>query len=320
MDTFAYDGTWAACGSYALLHALGETDINLIDLENSTGASFGVKHMGDNFGYTRMLTAFRDFHCGIDDVAPLWGISIRRFDADRPGDLDEVFRDTSVNRLVVGPISMMKLAYLPLAQQYKYADHYFACIRADGENWKIIDSEGMAGLRIDAESLKRMLSVQGIPEAGGRITVRAVEAFRELQPTCSDRAYIRYTLDKAYRNLKEAEAEAQGAKAFLHCIETMKNVPMNRWRESVIYDMDYYVQRKLMLLRLLHNAVQLGCAEMKKEMADIVFRQIACAGVIRTELFHKLEESLEYMLRSLSKLEYEMVRNWEEWIVYDRVS
>lgn len=312
MNYTAYSGNWIACGSYALIHAAGLHHSILIPLENSTGASFGVKCMGLDYFGNRMLTVFRDFHYGIDEAAPLWGIHMKRLDGAKKEEVEEALRDPYVDRAVIGPISMVGLSYLPLSQQYRCADHFFACIRADKERWQLIDSEGVPGLLLTPERIISMLSVQNIPESYGRYTARVIADVNVSETVESREACIRYTLETAYANLREARRDGQGYKAFQRCGEVVRNMPAGKCI-SLIYDVDYLIQRKIMFLKLLQETEYHRVAAVSPDIIAEINRFIETAGTLRGELSYGDTVS-QYLFDSLAEAEDRITLKWEEWI------
>lgn len=304
----AYSGNWITCGSYALIHAADLCYSDLIPLENSTGASFGIRCAGEDYGGTRMLSVFRDFNYGIDAAAPLWGIQLKRVDGETKDSIAALLQDSGIERVVIGPVSMVTLAYLPLSQQYRYVDHFIACIRQNGNLWKLIDSEGIPGLLIDSEEIIKMLTIQNIPEACGKYTARAV-LHVNMRTAIQDRAIrIRYTLNTAYRNLKDAQENGQGFRAIYKCAELVFNMPSEK-RKSLLYDIDYLIQRKLMLLKLLQDAERENVAIVNPNLITTIYQFIESAGMLRDNLQQQFFDRL-------AKAEKNITEKWKEWINY----
>lgn len=315
MDYTIYSGNWIACGSYALIHAADLRYNDLIPLENSTGASFGISSKGLDYGGTRMLSVFRDFHYGIDKAAPLWGIQMNRVDGTTKEEIKELMRNPYIDRIVIGPVSMVGLVYLPLSQQYRCADHFIACIRKNKDIWQVIDSEGVPGILLPSEKIINMLSIQNIPEACGRYTARAIINTNASKTAENRDARIRYTLETACVNLRKAREEGQGHRAFQKCKELVRNMTAgNRVnRIPLIYDVDYLIQRKIMLLKLLQEAEHSQTAAVSPGMIAEIDCFIETAGALRGELNYGCAVSLQLFDR-LAASEDDITLNWEEWI------
>ncbi len=314
MNYTAYRGNWIICGSYALVHAADLSYMDLIPLENSTGAPFGVSSAGTNYCGTRMLSVFRDFNYGIDAAAPLWGIQMMRVDDAEKESVAVLLKDIYIDRVVIGPVSMVGLTYLPLSQQYRCADHFIACIRRSRDKWQLIDSEGIPGLVRDSEQIVRMMSVQNIPEACGKYTVRAVLDVNTPKTTEAGIRRIRYTLETAYANLKDAQKCGQGYRAFQKCMELMGDNSYRRHR-SLLYDVDYLIQRKIMLLKLLQEAEKNRVVIVSSDLVEEINRFIETAGSLRRSLNDKYAVSQKQLFGRLAGAEKRITEKWKEWIV-----
>ncbi|MBD5450903.1 MAG: hypothetical protein HDR28_12335 [Lachnospiraceae bacterium] len=313
MNYTAYSGNWIVCGSYALVHAANLSYTDLIPIENSTGASFGISCAGDDWYGTRMLSVFRDFHYGIDAAAPLWGIQLKRINGETKEPIAALLEDSYVDRVIIGPVSMVGLVYLPLSQQYRCADHFIACIRREKNIWQLIDSEGVPGLLVDSEQIIKMLSIQDIPEACGQYTARAVMHVNKHEMAENRIIRIRYTLETAYVNLKEAQENGQGYKAIQRCAELVRDIPRGRYR-PLLYDVDYLIQRKIMLLKLLQEAEMNEVAIVSPYITAEVNRFIEAAGALRRSLNSECASFQEQLFDRLAESENHITEKWKEWI------
>lgn len=313
MDFTMYSGNWVICGSYALIHAANLPYTDLVPLENSTGSTFGISCAGEAFCGTRMLSVFRDFHYGIDVAAPLWGIHMRRIDEVTKEPIADMLKDPYIERVVIGPVSMAGLNYLPLSQQYRCADHFIACIRRNREIWQLIDSEGIPGLAVSSEQLVEMISIQNIPEACGKYTARAVLSVNT-SGTAQHRAIrIRSTLETAYVNLKDAQENGQGYRAIQKCEELIRETPLKR-RRSLLYDIDHLIQRKIMLLKLLKEAEKDKVAAVSPYITVQVNQFVEAAGALRGRLNNKCAASQKNLFAGMAEAEHCITEKWKEWI------
>lgn len=305
------------CGSYALLHAANLSYKDLIPLENSTGASFGTCCAGEEYGCTRLLTVFRDFNYGIDRAAPLWGIHLKRIEGKTKEPVEEMLKDLYLDRIVIGPISMVGLIYLPLSQQFRYIDHFITCIRQGRNKWRLIDSEGIPYLSVDSEQIIRMLSIQDIPEACDKYTARAVLDVKVADTVEDKEIRIRRTLETAYVNLTQAQDMGQGYKAFLKCADIVPHIPYKK-RRPFLYSIDYLVQRKIMLLILLQEGEKKHGIVVNPHMTAKINEFIETAGVLKKNLYDRDTGSQEALFHSLSEGEKCITENWREWVRYGK--
>lgn len=316
MDYTAYSGHWIVCGSYALLHATDLPYMDLIPLENSTGASFGTCCAGKEYNYTRLLTVFRDFNYGIDAAAPLWGIQMNRVDGETKEPITNLLNDPYIDRILIGPVSMTGLIYLPLSGQYRYVDHFITCIRHDKNTWRLIDSENVPGLITDSAQIIKMLSIQDIPEACNLYTARVILDVNMHTAAENKPLRLRHTLQTAYVNLKDAQEDGQGYWAFYKCAELLQNISPKKY-ESVLYSVDYLIQRKIMLLKLLQEAAQEHIAVVSPYIVAAVNRFIETAGALRGNLNNKSIPPPECLFCELAEAEKKITEHWEEWVQYD---
>lgn len=313
MNYTAYSGNWIVCGSYALIHAANLSYTDLIPLENSTGSSFGISCLGETYGYTRLLTVFRDFNYGIDTAAPLWGIQMRRIDGATKDAIADLLEEQDVERIVIGPISMVGLTYLPLSQQYKHADHFIACIRKGKNIWHLIDSEGMPGMLADKQQIVKMLSIKNIPEACDKYTARIVLQANS-HNTANDRAIrIRHTLKTAYANLKDAQESGQGYNSLYRCAELIRDMPSGKL-DVLLYGVDYLIQRKIMLLKLLQEAKEEKVAIVNPHIITEAIKFIEAAGALRRNINSKCVATQDHLFCRLGEAENCITERWKEWI------
>lgn len=316
MDYTTYSGNWIVCGSYALLHATDLPYTDLIPLENSTGASFGTYCAGGEYNYTRLLTVFRDFNYGIDAAASLWGIQMNRVDGETKEPITNLLNDPYIDRILIGPVSMTGLTYLPLSGQYRYIDHFITCIRHEKNTWRLIDSENVPGLITDSAHIIKMLSIQDIPEACDLYTARVILDVDMHAAVENKPLRLRHTLQTAYINLKDAQEDGQGWRAFYNCAELLQNISPKKY-EPVLYSVDYLIQRKIMLLKLLQEAAQEHIAVVSPYIVATVNHFIETAGVLRGNLNTKSMPPPEYLFCELAEAEKKITEHWEEWVQYD---
>lgn len=312
MELPLYSGTWITCGAYAFLHGAELDGKLLLPIENSAGASFGMASMQDAWEYTRLLTPAFDFHDGIDAAAPLWGVALEH----SVWDSFEAFLYTcgeEPGNYLVGPVNMAGLRYLPLAGQYRYADHYIALCRRD--KWTLVDSEGIPGLHVLPDELCELLTGRGIPESGGKLHIRRVRRVGEVA-SCLERAI--FTIEKAASNFRRTEQRGDGPRAFLHCVAAIAHSAPVLWREPLRYDLDYTIQRRVMMLRLLESISGDAHFQVDTRLSELIGQQIKvliqAKALLRGEAYGRLEDSL----RQVSELEETLTRQWEVWISYDR--
>lgn len=304
--------TWITCGAYAMLHALQAEDIDLLELENSTGVTFGAATRETAYHCTRMLTPFRTFWEGMLPAARLWGITIRLFSFPDLPELRRFLEQTpSGTRLVLGPVSMAGLQYLPLSSQYRGADHYIALRKEPSGQLLLTDSEGITGMFFTVRDLAKMCTVKNIPEAAQMYTVGAVVRGGSREAPV---ARLRYIVSTAEENFRTAEQAGQGSRAILRCLHTMETVAMQKWRQPVLYDLSSFLQRKDMLLRLAADLAATNTGHVNPALPELVDQQMTLTAHIRRLLSQGHTQTLAQWMEPLAELEQALADKWKEWI------
>jgi hypothetical protein len=311
-DYTLYNGSWITCGSYALLNAASISNTYLIDIENSSGATFGVNCLASEWGYTRLLTPMKDFNSGIDEAVHLWGLESEHSEYGSPGEFIDVLDTGGKAQYLIGPVNMETLSYLPLSQMYRSADHYVALICNGNGTLILVDSEGIPGIKTDVSHLYRILNVKGIPESEGTFHVRKIWRSESFYPV---EQRIRYTVKKAAENLSYAKVMGQGPQAFLICLDTISNAKRNLWKESLLYDLEYVMQRRLMMSKLIHNAELICSSGLLKELYSILYKQIETTASCKSALFY--DKGISDYLNEMAILENELTEKWKVWVQND---
>ena len=299
--------TWVICASYALLNALGDSCLDALDVENSTGVSFGIASYGTLYGCTRVLTPATTFWDGTASLEKIMGIHLEEYSFQDKREMLDFFRRTPVSGALLGPLNMTGLSYLPLSTQYKFADHYIAVKKGDSGEFILTDSEGVPGMRVSEDGLLRFLDISGIPEARGRFHIGMASIVRE--PLLREER-TRAILRLAGKNYALAERAGQGGHAFLQCRTVMDTLPPSHWMEPVLYAMEYLIQRKLMLLAADRDGVLMGF-----DCVRHVTTQIDTLGTMRTLLMARRFPDVRELLPVAAEAETLLTRKLKEWIV-----
>lgn len=307
MERLPYSGTWVTCGAYAFLNGSGLPMKYLLDIENSCGATWGIACYGENYEYTRILTPYRDFSRGIDQAAPLWGITISTTRLSSSSEVTPNHFPVGKATLV-GPINMEKLAYLPLSRQYKLADH-FILIKREGDRFTIIDSEGVIRCYVDFDQLKKLLDIQGIPEAQNVLQIRIMDKTGEIE---SKKKIAEYTFHQAIKNLKDAECSEQGSCAFSSCIKIIRESSISNYRNSLNYNLIYLMQRRVMAVHFLDLLNEMKIIGSNHKLYRGFTTQIEQIALCRNALIEERTDVICYQLNQLAESEKEIIYQWEE--------
>ncbi|MCI8940334.1 MAG: hypothetical protein HFH12_10165 [Dorea sp.] len=276
-------GNEICCGSYACFNAMKDKKIDLHLFEMSTSAPFGIRHF-ENAQFDRLLTTYCDPCKGMDWAFGIWGYRIQKYAVSTAEEAVEILREKLIDhRAVLGPVDMGELGYQAVPWLLKRMDHYVALERWSEEKVLCHDSEGFCGYLLDYAELKKYISIKEIPESEGVITIRFVIKKEEGRDT----AYIlKKIYGRAFQNLKDAEAEGQGSEAIKHCFEFLKGQDVYLWKLSLLYDIQYLMQRKW-LMKELAEIVRDKSERINvpyEKIVNLVDRQIETAGQIYNDL------------------------------------
>lgn len=297
-------GNEVCCASYACLNAMEDPQIELPLFEVATSVPFGVSHLS-NRNFDRLLTTYCDPNKGIEKAVALWGYEVLKYEAETPEEVVSILKaGLKESRAVLGPIDMGKIGYQIVPALLMRMDHYIML-----EEWtaaEIIcwDSEGICGYKMNYETLVSYLSVNGIPEAKGRIAIR----FFLKTGSCAFREEILIAAGKhAVENLRNAEQERQGSFAITECGSFLgeERNQSYKWRLPLLYDLQYLIQRKWLLKYLKGE-----CGKNQKtkglicnETEDIIEKQLSLLGDIYCRLKRKsqIDKNQFYKLGKLEK-------------------
>ena len=264
-------GNEICCGSYACLNAIKDEQISSKMFELSTSVPFGVKHIEDGT-FDRLLTTYCDPNIGIDKAIPLWGYEQRKKEfSDKNEVLDYLKEELMLRPVVLGPLDMGYLNYLPAAHLYRRMDHYILLEGTWNGKVRCIDSEGIFGYQMAYKELLSYLNVEKLLEASGKICVRS---FRK-KVDFDIMEVLRKTLQYAWENMREAENMGQGSEAYQACFRYLADQNINLWQLPLLYDVNYLIQRKLLFLKLLEewNAMVTGSRHVFMENSRLIRKQ-----------------------------------------------
>ncbi|MBQ7219447.1 MAG: hypothetical protein IJS28_00545 [Synergistaceae bacterium] len=300
---YIYNGTGAMCGSYAFAQALAGLDKCLHWLEMSSGASFGIASLGGKFGFSRILTVFRDFSSGIDSSASLFGINIERKDFGSPYEAARVLFALGEGECAVcGPVNMSLLSYLPLSYQYRAADHFITFRRE--KLLHVSDSEGVSAFCISScEELASMLSVKDVPEAEGRITLRKLS--RNAGHVYSFGNVLAQIMRAAAENMCGAENCGQGSGAFEAISKITADTKPVKWSVPLSINLGHYQYRKYLAGMLIHAVNEQKIARVPEKLHALLHEAVHNAGMLRFAVRRKNYKAIGELLMILSAIEKE---------------
>lgn len=290
-------GNEICCGSYACLNAIKNPEIPLKLFEISTSVPFGVKHVGDSF-FDHLLTTFCDPNTGIDRAIPLWGYEQKKEQFRNKIEAVRYIKSEILqNPVVLGPVDMGYLSYLPVSYMYRRMDHYIVLQEINGKMY-CVDSEGVSALELTDEQLLDLISVERVLEAEGIVCVRSFSQVEEFDW----KNILERSMVHAWENLTDAENDGQGSQAFLNCYNYLNEQDIRLWKLPFLYDINYLIQRKLLFMKLLREvAIHLGY-RVKNE-------SIVKQKALLVNVFEKLRK-----YNRIAREDFEQLAEWEKQI------
>lgn len=291
-----YIGKNTFCASYAVLNAAGcEGDAELFEL--SMGIPFGIKCV--DMKSERFLTPYRNPNDGIDIAVAMWGIPVHKFIFDQK-DLAFAQLCRELERgcnIVLGPLNMGKLFYIPLCSLYEGVDHYIQLRKTRNDIFVIRDSEGYVLVPVTRKELYKMWNVDGVYEAEGKYTFRSIGTQNKMPGRYFTRVgqLLEIIYKQMKQNLKQAEQSGQGSRAFSNVFEILKMYNVNKWKLSFLYELEHLIQRKMLALYFFEEIKNMKCEENKivKEQIYLIaclYREIKRKNIIEEERLLQLGE------------------------------
>lgn len=271
-----YYGKSTFCGTFAVLNAVGgNVSPNIFEL--TTGVPFGIRCV--DLKRERFLTPYRDPNYGLDGAIDFWKISCRKIVCDKKTEIfDYLCRDLDEekNRIVLGPLNMGKLFYIPLCNIYENVDHYIMIRKSGRREVTIMDSEGYVSVPVTYDALYKMWNVQGVYETGDVYTYRCFEEGMSIPDPDLVEAYI---LNLMSVNMQSAEQCGQGSYAAISAYDILRQNTIKKWFLSFLYEIEHLIQRKM----LVYSFCELG-RNGKTEILEALQEQIAVLMMIYREI------------------------------------
>lgn len=244
-------GAEICCGTYACMNCLAEQGIRPIpdwkEFEIASSVPFGLRYM-ERVACDRMLTPFVNPAQGIDRAARIWGYQVERWSfPTEEAAVQWMEAHPEEGPFVAGPVDMGALGYLPLSSRFQNIDHYITISVSPAGEADLMDSEYAGRIPCSWENLKRFLRIGKVPEAEGNLTVRSLKA-GAVRPR---RERLLLSFIGAGQNLARAREAGQGPLAFERCCHTIETTPPYIWKNSLLYEVSYVMQRKYLFLKLL---------------------------------------------------------------------
>lgn len=153
-----YIGFGWSCGSFAVENSVKMLPVSAEQYEMLGGVPFGLK------SDENIITTLTEPFDGIKIAAEILGMFVERktFSEYEPF-WDNLFEDVQTGKfhIVLGPVNMQKLFYIPFSSFYSNVDHYLALESMREDMIYVTDSDGFIQIPISGTQAKKMLNSDG---------------------------------------------------------------------------------------------------------------------------------------------------------------
>jgi hypothetical protein len=271
-----YEGFGPLCAAYAFLNTIRCPKAKPEEYELLSGEPFGVKHVsGDRHN---LLSPFVDSFKTVEPTAQLFGYASCMDQFSLSADCVEfISLKPSGSRVMVGPIDMGRLLHLPQNLFYLGGSHYISIEVLSTDCFIVIDSEGVLAYKYNKKVLSSILSIEKIASANNYFHIWS---FSEISSKTNPHEYPSLILRRAVTNLEKAEQAGEGSQAFNACFNAIKDISPSNWGLILFYDMNFQIQRQLLILQYLSR-------HLPNDIIDILKNQINVFYELRQQSFQK---------------------------------
>lgn len=293
MKRLPYCGFGAWCAAYAFLNTTQCRRVTPELYELLSGVPFGVAfHMRCP---SRMLVPFAEPYNEVGTVAKLLGYKATEHKFDDASSVADFLSGLPPrSKVMIGPVNMGFLDYLPQNIFYMDQSHYISVKKQEDGEYRITDSECVLAGSCTDERLRTIVSSKNIPEADGAVHVWQ---FKRAGDGRQEEEFISIMKDAAYRNLSKAETAGHGSSAVKRCAEFLSEADIRDRRLKICYDVNYLLQRKL----LAEGCCAIWSAYQKK----IIAKQIDILCILRGDIMAGGPVNSGLLLR-FADLEYDL--------------
>lgn len=294
-----YCGNYTYCATYALFDSfLRKIELSKNQFEILTSVPFGVVH--NNEYAHRILSPYCDPTEGLKKAAQALNLEYISWEAeDSQKAYNRLLNQLAHGAVVVGPLNMGKLNYLPKPSIYDKVPHYITIYKYEGGCFYINDSEGLIGYYITEDEITKAWEASELYETKQAYNLKYVIQNKEL-PSRKER--INIALSYLIDNLLNAKKDKQGAIAFAKLWDCLEKSG-NKFYNNLFFDLEIFIQRKYLLLELIEQADKEVGIRKKKDLEQIASNQIILSS--------KINESIRYK-RKLSGKNFLELCNQEE--------
>lgn len=312
-----YNGNLTCCGTHAIYSGFFRNWDNqdIIKFEAATTVPFGIVHNPDD--PFRLFTCYCDPDCGIEFAFQVLNIPYRIHYSKSPCEsrealdvLDEWLEEGNV---VLGPMNMEDLMYLPHHNLLQAMDHFIVVCGFESGRYVISDSEGMCLTRLDRDQLVKAWMADKIPEGRGAYIMRQV--LTDSLPGF-DKEVFRKVGKQIVVNLSECEKKENCGSNALYKLERSAELILSdpNLTRRMCFDIPVRIQRCEIIVYYLEQVCGVFHGQKIKteceKAADILQKQIREYNDILWGIRKRGKKSFE-PFRSIARSEHELVMIFE---------
>lgn len=299
MKRLPYCGFGAWCAAYAFLNTTQCRRVTPKLYELLSGVPFGIAF---HTRYpSRILVPFAEPYNEVETVAHVLGYkaTAHKYD-DVSSAMDFLSGLPPHSKVMIGPINMGFLDYLPQNMFYMNQSHYISVKKQEDGKYRITDSECALAVSCTDEHLRKIISPKDIPEANGAVYVWRFKRAGDGYPK---EEFVSIIKGVAYENLSKAEKAGHGSLAVKRCAEFLSAMDIDGRQLRICYDINYLLQRKL----LAEGCCAIWSAYQKK----IIEKQIDVLCILRGDIMASRSVNTSLLLR-FADLEYDLTVSLEQ--------
>ena len=158
---------------------------------------------------------------------------------------DFLLKRLNCGSVVIGPVEMSKLNYIPLSRIYERVPHYISLYKDESNIIRVNDSEGIMGQALPIEEFMVMWDSVNLMESDYIYTVGYIESEGKLP---FEKEQVIKSTRNCFENLEFARKIKQGPMAFEKLWETISNTSNKQYKNHLFFDLEIFIQRKYLML------------------------------------------------------------------------
>ncbi|MCT4688881.1 hypothetical protein [Vallitalea sp.] len=296
-----YHGNYTYCGTYAIYDLIqSNLKISMNKFEIITSVPFGIVHNPD---YPhRIISPYVDPTIGLNKAAKILNIDLKTYQSDEKEEMySKLVECIQKGAVLIGPVNMAKLNYLPQPRIYNKVPHYIVLYKLKNNKFFLNDSEGLIGYYINKDELMDIWNGHDIYEAKKLFNMRTIENYGK-EP--NEEQLVMKSIINCQTNLLNACKEGQGPYVFLKLWDMIKNTG-KKYYNYIFFDLEIFIQRKYLLMEIIEWANDIIKSEDCESIKRIAMKQMKVVSNINYNIRNK-QKLVEGSFKQLYDLEKQL--------------